>query len=164
MKAILSVIVIITMMLVLMTGGCFNPPTIPINKVYVSPESYYKVIGNTFTVSIVCESIEDVNGFETTVHYDPSICHVTGFSWGNYILPENAFMSDPTIDNTNGIVSNIFAVSLIGGINTSATLISFTFEPIGVGTSRILLEDTLLVNSTSVLNVNITNGIVVVAG
>jgi len=164
MKTTVLGIVIITTMLVLMTGGCFNPPTNPTNKVYVYPVSYYKLIGNTFTVSIVCESIEDVNGFETSVHYDPSVCHVTGFSWGNYFPLESSFVNNPTIDNTNGVVSNVFAVSLIDGINTSATLISFTFEPVGVGTSQILLEDMLLVNSTSILNVNITNGTVVVAG
>jgi hypothetical protein len=145
-------------------GGCITPPPNTISEVYTYSDSYYLLVGESFTIAIICKATEPINGFETKLTFNSSICRVTDYEWSRFFPDGSSFYSNPVVDNINGTVTEVFAVSLMDGINTTDWVITFTFESINKGDCGITLQDTMIVNSTSELPIIITDRNFIVAG
>jgi hypothetical protein len=150
--------------LFVMFGGCINPPTT--NNIYINPRTQTKGIGEEFTVSIQCDAIDEIHGFETSLYFDQYKCQPVSWVWGSYFFLDSnftGFHSMPVIDYLNGTITNIYAVSLMGGIKASRPMIHFTFMTTTSGNCEIQLFNTTITNATSSLPLNITNGSVTIS-
>lgn len=148
---------IVGMVLLVMTSGCFEPP-VTTNTIYIYPQSSYKAVDEQFTISIKCDSIQEINGFETSLKFNKSHIRVISWEWGGFFSTDS-YKSMPIIDNDNGIVSDIYAVSIgVNGVKSSLSIITFTCVPIASGTSKIELYNTNIVNASGNIPRELING------
>ena len=96
---------------VVLLGGCFDPPATT-DRIYIYPETTKATLDIPFYVYINSECITPIRGFETTISYNPDQVYVQEISWGLFFPKDNTFFSEPVIDNINGTVSKIFAVTI----------------------------------------------------
>jgi len=145
-------------------SGCFEPPITTTNKIYIYPQISYKIVDDMFNVSIRLDSQQAINGFETSFKFNQSLVQIVNWEWGDY-FPSESFRSIPRIDNVNGIVTGIFAVSIgTEGIKSASTVIKFTFVSDLSGNCELELYDTNIVNSTGKVPFELTNGQIIVSG
>jgi len=146
--------------LVVVLGGCFEPP-VQTNSLYIYPQKIYKENDTEFQIAIKSDLMQSIYGFETELVYDNNILTVLDYEWGDF-FPENSFLSKPKIDNKNGKITEIYAI-VIGssGIKSSKDII--TFKCIGtVGNCTINLISSALVNNTEQIVFEVINGEVII--
>jgi len=145
-------------------GGCFEPPIKTTNEIYVYPKISYVILDDVRNFSIRCDALQPINGFETSFRFNRDAIQIYNWEWGDY-FPEGSYKSVPLIDNVNGIVTNIFAVSIgTEGIKSASAVIRFTYVTDANGISNLELFDTSIVNSTGIVPFNLTNGQIIISG
>ena len=159
-----SIAILIIVILTLMMSGCFEPPPLITNQIYIYPQVSYKYLDDVFNVSIRCDAVDYICGFETSFRFNQTICQVLNWEWVGYFPSESTFYGIPKIDNINGTITNIYAVSLSGGIRISSAIIRFTFISDNNGICELELYDTSITNTTIDLPVEITNGSIIISG
>jgi hypothetical protein len=152
--------------IVVMLSGCITPPPSNYNKIYIYPEVKTTYTDDMQNFSIRCDAVDSINGFETSFTFNQSKIQIVNWEWADYFpeLPES-FRSIPNIDNVNGIVTNIYTLSLSSsGIKTSSAVIRFTYVTDESGICNINLYDTHIYNSTIELSSEITSGTIYITG
>jgi len=161
-KWLLVSVGIVGMVIMVVMSGCFEPPTTT-NTVYIYPQSSYKAVEEQFTISIKCDSIQEINGFETSLKFNKTHIRVISWEWEDFFSTDS-FKSVPIIDNVNGIVFDIYAVSIgLDGAKSNKPIITFTCIPISTGTSKIELYNTNIVNASGIIPCELINGTLISA-
>jgi hypothetical protein len=149
-----------TGILVVLLGGCFEPP-VESNSLYVYPQKIYKDSDTEFQISIKSDLIQNIYGFETEIKYDGSIITIIDYQWGDF-FPQNSFFSNPKIDNENGKITEVYAL-IIGSSGVKSSKDIITFKCIGrEGNCTIELINSALVNNTEQIIFEVINGEVVI--
>jgi len=108
--------------------------------------TYY--CGDTFQVPVKVFNVNDMQGFEITVDYDPAILQITSIQEHTWFAP--AAWTIKTYDNISG--TSTVAATLLSqptGKAGSGTLYYLNFKAIGSGTSAISITHSLLSDSPS---------------
>ena len=118
-----------------------SPAPTPIPAVRISPSpSVSPDVADNLTVKINISGVQDVAGYQATVHFDPTALHYVESANGTY-LPAGALFVPPVI-NANQVT--LAATSLSGDSDGAGTLATLTFEVVAVKPSQITLSDVIV--------------------
>ena len=111
-------------------------PTVKITpSPVVSPD-----VGDNITVKINISGIQNVAGYQATVHFDPTALRYVESANGTYLPTGSLFV--PPVINANQVT--LAATSLSGDSNGAGTLATLTFEVVAVKPSSITLSDVMI--------------------
>ena len=128
---------------VIITVGTRSTPTPSDKGVSLSTNMTPVPIGDTFTLRLSAEDIDDLAGWQTDVTFDPTVLEVVKVSEGNFLKKGgvDTFFLGGTIDNTAGKIAKISSARLSGGVDGTGTLLSVTFIAKAAGRTRITLSN-----------------------
>src|SRR3989344_1116156 len=127
----------------------------------IMPATQSVTAGQTATVTVEIQNVQNLGGFQFTVNFNPQVVQVATncvTTNANFLAVNNrsAVELTPTIDNTTGTVS-IGAFSFNGwgnGATGAGTLVTIVFNTVGTGTTNLQLSEIILVaadlNSTQI--------------
>jgi len=113
-------------------------------------------IGESITLNITVEDVNDLYGWELRLYYDGDILNGTSVVEGSFLKTRGETYFQYTVDdNYNTTYGQLAAFnSLLGnisGASGSGVLLTITFKTIGLGSCILDLRDTKLGDSTSTL-------------
>ena len=119
-----------------------SPAPTPIPAVRISPSPIVSPdVADNLTVKINISGVQDVAGYQATVHFDsPTALRYVEGANGTY-LPAGALFVPPVI-NANQVT--LAATSLSGASDGAGTLATLTFEVVAVKPSQITLSDVMV--------------------
>ncbi|MYK22017.1 S8 family serine peptidase, partial [Candidatus Poribacteria bacterium] len=105
-------------------------------------------VGENMVVKVDIAGVQDVAGYQATVHFDPSALRYVESANGTYLPTASLFVS-PVV-NANQVT--LAATSLSGDSDGAGTLATLTFEVVAVKPSQITLSDVMIMkqNLTSI--------------
>ncbi|MFN8498689.1 MAG: cohesin domain-containing protein [Anaerolineae bacterium] len=140
-------------------------------RLYVAPAGSSVTVGNTVTVDLRVDSIENLYGVQLELGFDPQVLEVVDayptlpgvqISDGDFLIPDASILN--RVDNSSGTIE--YAVSLRGskpGVSGSGTLARITFRGRQAGVSRIMFTHVVLSDPQSAqIAVTTEGGVVVV--
>jgi hypothetical protein len=131
-------------------SGCYAPsessiqltPDLP-STLRLAPEKNQVWPGESFTVAVDVESIQDLAGFGAVLHYDPQVLSFDGLVLGDFLTRTgNATgLRETQVDATAGTVTlGGFSFGQHNSPEGSGTLVTLTFTAQGVGQSHLTLS------------------------
>ena len=138
-----------------------SPAPTPIPAVRISPSPIVSPdVADNLTVKINISGVQDVAGYQATVHFDPTALRYVEGANGTY-LPAGALFVPPVI-NANQVT--LAATSLSGESDGAGTLATLTFEVVAVKPSQITLSDVMIMKQDlTSIPIIVKNGDVVVS-
>jgi len=120
------------------------------NTMSVSPSSSTLTAGESFTITVTLNATEPVKSYECCVVFHPSAFFVQSISEGSFFGNYSTFFNDGNIDNTNGMITEIYSLILgTGNVIGNGTVFSIQCQ------AKTLSSD--LVSSVSLSQVGITD-------
>ncbi len=139
-----------------------NPITAIPDGISVQPASQTVKSGDSFTVNIYTQNLDDIRAFEFTLSYNKDILEISSVSDGEFLKSSGRetylFRRDPPIEGIEHAATGVIGPG--AGVNGDGALVSIQFRAKGPGNSQLGLSDVKLVISQSQLinNVALTNG------
>ena len=108
-------------------------------------------VGDTFTLRLNAEKIDDLAGWQTDIAFDPAVLEAVEVNEGNFLKTGGVgtFFLRGTIDNKAGKITKINSARLSGGVDGTGALLSVTFTAKVVGDTRITLSNLTAGNSST---------------
>ena len=114
---------------------------IPVPNLKLTPPSQSVNQGGQATIDIVVEDVINLKGISITLNFDASKLQYSSSAAGGFI--PGAFLTPPTVDNTNGTVILNLA-SLTSYVSGTGTIMAVTFNTIEAGDTTITFGTTTL--------------------
>lgn len=154
---LLSLLVVLAVAGYVVTGTAFAAPSRQGETlVSIQPAAQTIQVGETTTVDVQIQNVDNLFGIDLRLTFDPSIVNVVD---SNPLVPGEqvepgafldisegkGFVVDNSADNTTGEIAYIATLlSPASPVSGSGTLIRITFEGVAEGTSPVTLESVLL--------------------
>ena len=108
-------------------------------QLVMNPSNITVSTSQTFTIDVYCIPSEPIKGYELKLSFDNTYIQAVSVSEGNIFSGYSTFFNDGDIDNSEGIISNIFGLIIgQGNITDSGTLCKITFaSSLKTGTSKL---------------------------
>ncbi len=109
-----------------------------------STETTQLKVGNTFTVHLIVENIDNLAGWQTNIVFNRSVLRALSVTEGDFLKQDGGktFFEDGTISNTTGKITGLQAVQLSKGkMSRQGTLLSMRFVTIANGESQITVDN-----------------------
>ena len=109
-----------------------------------STETTQVQVGNTFTVNLTVENIDNLAGWQTDVVFDRTVLRALSATEGDFLKQDggNTFFENGTINNTTGKITGLQAVQLSKGkMSRHGTLFSVRFTAIANGESQLRVDN-----------------------
>ena len=153
------------------TGGWDNtvrlwdlsPAPTPAPTVSIAPSPIVlPTVGKELVIKVDIVGVQDVAGYQATVHFDPTALRYVESANGTYLLTGSLFV--PPVVNANQVT--LAATSLSGDSDGAGTLATLTFEVLAVKPSQITLSDVMIMKQdlTSIPIIVIGGDVVVSSG
>ncbi len=113
-------------------------------QVAVSPTSTGVAVGNIATMDVNITGGVDLNAFEITITYDPTIVSLETYAAGGYMSNLVPFYEN----RTNGRLEVAYVQLATPGANGDGTLMSLVFRGLTMGSSAITIESIVLANKS----------------
>ena len=100
--------------------------------------------GDTFTVHLKTENVDDLVGWQSNITFNPAVLKVKSVSEGDFLKQGDGrtFFEKGTIDNATGEITGLKTVQLSKGeMSRQGTLLSIEFTAITDGKSRLTLDN-----------------------
>ena len=118
-----------------------SPAPIPAPTVKISPSPIVSPdVGDNLTVKINISGVQNVAGWQATVHFDPTALRYVKSANGTYLPTGSLFV--PPVIYANQVT--LAATSLSGDSDGAGTLATLTFEVLAVKPSSITLSDVMV--------------------
>ena len=101
-------------------------------------------IGDTFTVHLKTENVDDLVGWQSDITFNPTVLKANSVSEGDFLKQGDGrtFFQKGTIDNATGKITGLKTVQLSKGeMNRQGTLLSVKFTAIADGKSQLTLDN-----------------------
>ena len=101
-------------------------------------------VGDTFTVHLKTENVDDLVGWQSNITFNPAVLKVKSVSEGDFLKQGDGrtFFEKGTIDNSTGKITGLKTVQLSKGkMSRQGTLLSIEFTAITDGKSRLTLDN-----------------------
>ena len=101
-------------------------------------------IGDTFTVHLNTENVDDLAGWQTDILFNKSVLRVLSVTEGDFLKQEggNTYFGSGTIDNAAGKITGVRTVQLDRGeMSRQGTLLSVQFTAIANGESQLTVDN-----------------------
>ena len=101
-------------------------------------------VGDTFTVRLMTENIDDLAGWQTDIVFNKSVLRALSVTEGDFLKQGdgNTYFGRGTIDNNTGKITGVRVVQLDRGeMSRQGTLLSIRFTAIGNGESRLTVDN-----------------------
>ena len=101
-------------------------------------------VGDTFTVHLKTENIDDLAGWQTDIVFNPTVLTALSVSEGDFLKQDggDTFFAKGTINNTAGKIAGIRAVQLSkGDMDRQGTLLSVRFRAVRSGESQLTADN-----------------------
>ena len=101
-------------------------------------------VGDTFTVHLKTENIDDLAGLQTDIVFNPAVLTALSVSEGDFLKQDggDTFFARGTIDNTAGKITGVRTVQLSkGDMDRQGTLLSVRFTATANGESRLTVDN-----------------------
>jgi hypothetical protein len=107
------------------------------------------VLGQVINLNLYAYNLQDASKFSTNVKFDPKQLRLVYVSRGTFLVEDEglAQWNSGTIDNQNGLVSNIGGIRSKPFNGNEITLIRLNFIVIGTGAGQVALDNLKLLNS-----------------
>ena len=131
------------------TGGWDNtvrlwdlsPARTPAPTVRIAPSPVISpTVGKELVIKVDIAGVQDVAGYQATVHFDPSALRYVESANGTYLPSGSLFV--PPVVSANQVT--LAATSLSGDSDGAGTLATLTFEVVAVKPSQITLSDVMI--------------------
>ena len=100
--------------------------------------------GDTFTVHLKTQNVDDLVGWQSNITFNPSVLKAKSVSEGDFLKQGDGrtFFQEGTIDNATGKITGLKTVQLFKGeMSRQGTLLSIEFTAIADGKSRLTLNN-----------------------
>ena len=115
-----------------------SPAPTPIPTVRISPSPYVLPdVGDNLNVKLNILGVQDVAGYQATVHFDPTALRYVESANGTYLPSGSVFV--PPVVSTNQVI--VAATTLSEDSDGDGTLATLTFEVLAKKPSKITLSD-----------------------
>ena len=124
-------------------------------------------LGDTFTLRLNAEKIDDLAGWQTDIAFDPDVLEAVEVNEGNFLKTGgvSTFFLRGTIDNKAGKITQINTARLSGGVDGTGILLSVTFTAKAVGDTRITLSNLQAGNSsTAAIPLDVPDLVITIGG
>lgn len=101
----------------------------------ISPASTDINIGDSTTVSVYLSSMVDINAFDITITYDPTVVTLESYAFGGFL----SNLAQIRESNTSGSLNLVYTQLATAGANGEGTLLTLTFSGIAAGKSAITI-------------------------
>ena len=101
-------------------------------------------VGDTFTVHLKTENIDDLAGLQTDIVFNPAVLTALSVSEGDFLKQDggDTFFAKGTINNTAGKITGVRTVQLSkGDMDRQGTLLSVRFTAVTNGESRLTVDN-----------------------
>ena len=101
-------------------------------------------VGDTFTLDINAENVNDLAGWQSDISFDPAVLEAVEVNEGDFLKTDGGatFFQDGTIDNTAGKITRISATRFNeDGVTGTGTLLSVTFLAKTGGETQLALHN-----------------------
>ena len=101
-------------------------------------------VGNTFTVHLRTENIDDLAGLQTDIVFNPSVLTALSVTEGDFLRQDGGrtFFEKGTINNTAGKITGVRIVQLTkGDMDRHGTLLSVRFRAVRNGESQLTVDN-----------------------
>jgi len=123
----------------------------------ISPPAANIPVGSTTTVGVNIYGGEDLNAFDLTITYDPTVVSLESYSAGNYMSNLVRFFENKTADSLRVAYVQLDAP----GANGDGLLLSLVFKGLTTGSSSITIQSIVLANkSDKKISPSIQNGVI----
>jgi len=131
-------------------------------SVYVDPSSQTVGPEETLMVTIYCTPSQPIKAYELTVSFDETVLQVVDVTEGDIFDGFTTFFNPGIIDNTNGIISEIYGLIIgTGNVTNPGSLININFTAGDTTASSIIdLVNVGITNETSYVTVTVNDGLV----
>ena len=109
-----------------------------------STEATQVEIGDTFTVHLKTENVDDLVGWQSDITFNPTVLKANSVSEGDFLKQGDGrtFFQKGTIDNATGKITGLKTVQLSKGeMSRQGTLLSVKFTAIADGKSQLTLDN-----------------------
>jgi len=129
------------------TGSGIGPLSEQSATLRMQPEEIHAQPGESFTVDLTVEDVQDLAGFEALLHYDPRILRFDGLALGDF-LASTGNAAEPREAQVNLDAGTVtlggFSIGEQDSPDGSGTLVTLTFTVQGAGASTLALSDVQL--------------------
>jgi hypothetical protein len=134
--------------------------------VHISPASISVEVGQTFTVSVLIDSAQNLGGYEFDLAFDPGVLQAVRAAQGGFLGITGRTVGElgPIIDNTNGVIAyGAYSYSNSGGPAGNGMLAEIALVARSIASSPLTLQNVRLVDVEGNLQALSTqNGLVTV--
>ena len=129
------------------SGGSTDSLSEQIATLRLTPEEIYAQPGESFTVDLIVEDVQDLAGFEALLHYDPRILRFDGLAEGDFLAStgNTAQSRKAQVELDAGTVTlGGFSLGEQDSPEGTGRLVTLTFTIRGAGASTLTLSDVQL--------------------
>ncbi len=109
-----------------------------------STETTQVEVGDTFTVDLIVENIDNLAGWQTDIVFNPTVLRALRVTEGNFLEQGggDTFFKNGPINNTTGKITGLQGVQLSkGDMNRYGTLLSVSFTAVANGESQLTVDN-----------------------
>ena len=109
-----------------------------------STETTQVEVGDTFTVDLIVENIDNLAGWQTDIVFNSTVLRALSVTEGDFLKQEggDTFFENGTINNTTGKITGLQGVQLAkGDMNRHGTLVSVRFTAVANGESQLTVNN-----------------------
>ncbi len=118
-----------------------SPAPTPVPTIRITPSPVVSpAVGENLVVKIDISGVQNVAGYQATVHFDPTALRYVESANGTYLPTGSLFV--PPVVNANQVT--LAATSLSDDSDGAGTLATLTFEVVAVKPSKITLSDIMI--------------------
>lgn len=130
----------------------------------ITPPNQVTSLGGAATVTVDCIPTEPIKAFQFNVSFNPSSLQVLSIQQGSFFDGYQTFFNPGVIYNEEGIVSDIYNLTIGSGntVSDPGSFVKITFESVNKGTSPIQLDNVLVTNNVDPISTTIENGSITV--
>ena len=127
------------------------------NTVSVVAESEI-ICSETFTINITCSPSDHIKSYEVELSFDPNVFTVNSVSEGDFFTGYDTFFNNGTIDNTEGMISDVYGLIVgAGTVDSSGVLISLSCTVVSEGSCAVEITNVGLTDESAYLSINTVN-------
>jgi len=126
----------------------------------INPDYKFVSSAETFYLEVYCNPSQLIKSFELEVSFDPLLLEVNSVSEGDIFNGYSTFFNSGNIDNTNGVISNVYGlITGPGMVSDPGSFIDISFtSKINTGISDIGLLNVGVTNNNSYVPIALDDG------
>ena len=162
----IKTILITTLLTIIIFNTSTNTTAADNTNISIYPTNQTVNTNQTFNIEINCIPDEAIKSFEFKISYNPSIIQINKVEEGTIFNNYNTFFNSGTIDNTQGILSDVYNFIIgAGSVNTPGTFAIINISAKNIdGQAQIDLYDVGVTDESGYITVNVNNAIITVEG